>query len=140
MTPRLRCGSNTIRVAKVVLDASAALALLLGEPGADAVKCYLADACISALNYSEVLARTARLCGSLEEAKQRVDRHDLHIVDFDAEQAAVTASLFPSTRSLGISLADRACLALGFSRGWPVITADHAWAKLDIGVTVVLIR
>lgn len=125
---------------RVVLDASAVLALLLGEPGADVVKARLEGAFLSSVNYSEVLARTATLCGSLEEAKLRVDRHDWTILPFDAEQATVVASLLPETKRFGISLADRACLALGLMHGCPVLTADRIWADLDIGVTVELIR
>ena len=125
---------------KVVLDASAVLSLLLGEPGADVVKQHLADHCISALNYSEVLARTMKLCGSLADAKRQVDRHDLCVIAYDAEQATVTASLVPATKSLGLSLADRACLALGLVRGLPVVTADRGWGQLEIGVAVELIR
>jgi len=127
-------------VTKLVLDASAVLALLLGETGAETVRDHLIGSCLSSLNYSEVLARTTQLCGALDEAKRRVDQHDFDIVPFDSEQATVTASLLASTRHLGISLADRACLALGLTRGLPVLTADRAWANLDIGVAVRLIR
>ena len=97
---------------RVVLDASAVLALLLGEPGADVVARRLPAAYLSAVNYAEVLARTARLCGSLEEAKRRVDRHDWRVVPFDADQAAAAAALAPAGRPYSLSLADRACLAL----------------------------
>jgi ribonuclease VapC len=127
-------------VPKAILDASALLALLLGEAGAPAVEPYLSDSCISAVNYSEVLARTSTLCGSLEEAKRRVDYHDVDIIEFDAAQAALVASLFPTTRFLGLSLADRACLALGLSMNLVVVTADRAWKTLDIGVRIELIR
>ena len=125
---------------KVVLDASAVLAVLLGEPGADAVARRWHGAYLSAVNYSEILARTARLCGSLDEAKRRVDRHDWRVVPFDADQAAVAASLAPAGRPHGLSMADRACLALALTRGLPALTADRAWAALDIGVAVELIR
>jgi len=123
-----------------VLDASAFLALLLGEPGAEAVRPFLRRGCISAVNYSEVLARTAALCGSLDDARRRVDRHDVPVIPFDAEQAAAVASLLPATRSLGLSFADRACLALGLARGATVVTADRPWMSLDIGVRIECIR
>ena len=127
-------------MSSAVLDASAVLALLLGEPGGEGVRPYLRDACLSAVNYSEVLARLAALCGSLEEAKRRVDRHDLPVVPFDADQAAVVASLLPTTRPLGLSLADRACLALGLSKRVVVVTADRAWRALDLDVRVECVR
>lgn len=138
--PKTPSGSPNPVVTSAVLDASAILALLLGEKGADVVQQRLVGAGVSALNYSEVLARLTRLCGSLDEAKRRVDRHDFAVVSFDAGQAAVAASLVPATRHRGLSLADRACLGLGLARGWPVVTADRAWADLDLGVTVQLIR
>ena len=125
---------------EVVLDASAVLAVLLGEPGAEAVAPRLAHARVSAVNYSEVLARAARLCGSLEEAKRRVDRHGLTVVPFDAAQAVAVAALVPATREFGLSLADRACLSLGLISGLKVLTADRAWGDLDLSVTVEVIR
>ena len=123
-----------------ILDASALLALLLGEAGAESVLPYLNGSGISAVNYSEVLARSAALCGSLEEAKRRVDRQDVEVIDFDADQAALVASLLPATRFLGLSFADRACLALGLANGLVVVTADRPWKSLDIGVRIVCIR
>ena len=113
MTPKRKRGYTSFRVINVVLDASAVLALLLGEPGGEKVKPHLNRGSISALNYAEVLARTARLCDSLETAKRWVDRHPLHIVNFDSIQATIATSLLPVTKPLGLSLADRACLALG---------------------------
>lgn len=125
---------------EVVLDASAVLAVLLDEPGQDVVRRHLAGASVSAVNYSEVLSRAARLCGSLEEAKRRVDRHGLTVVPFDADQATLAASLLPATKPFGLSLADRACLVLGLARGVPVLTADRAWAEVEVGVRVEVIR
>lgn len=125
---------------EVVLDDSAVLAVLLGEAGADRVRGRLAGSLVSALNYSEVLARAARLCGSLAEAKRRVDRLDLNVVAFDAAQAAAAAALAPETRPLGLSLADQACLASGLTRGLPVWTADRAWCGVDLGVRIEFIR
>lgn len=127
-------------MAGAILDATAVLAVLLGGRGGEAVRPHLAGASVSAVNYSEVLAVTARRCGSPGEARRRVDRRNLAVVPFDAEQAAVTASLVPATRPFGLSLADRACLSLGRIRGQLVLTADGDWANLDIGVTVEVIR
>lgn len=124
----------------VVLDASAVLAVLFEEEGAAVVARHLIGGCVSAVNHSEVLARAARRCDSTEMASRQVDRLRLTVVPFDAEQAVVTASLVPAGRPLGLSLADRACLALGLVRGRAVLTADRAWAGLDIGVAVEVIR
>ena len=123
-----------------VLDASALLALLLGEPGTDVVRSRLAGSLMSAVNYAEVLARTAALCGSLDEAKRRVDRQGVEVIPLDSEQAVVVASLVPVGKPLGLSMADRCCLALGVTRHAPVLTADRAWQALDLGIELVLIR
>lgn len=124
----------------VVLDASAVLAALLGEPGSEIVETKLSQSLVSAVNYSEIIARTARLNGSLEEAKRRIDQNSLAVVPFDADQAATAASLIPQAKSLGLSLADRACLTLAIHRQLPVFTADRKWSELDVGVRIEIIR
>lgn len=123
-----------------VLDASALLALLLGEPGADHVRARRVGAVISAVNYAEVLARTASLCGSLEVARRWVDRQEVSVAPLDRDQAAVAASLVAAGKPLGLSLADRCCLALALTRKLPVLTADRAWTHLDLGIQVKFIR
>jgi PIN domain nuclease of toxin-antitoxin system len=68
-------------------------------------------------------------------------RHlDLTIIPFDHAQARIVARPWAPTRSAGLSLADRACLALGLMLGAPVVTADRAWAHVDTGAEVVLLR
>lgn len=125
---------------EVVLDASALLALLLAEKGAGVVVNRLPGAILSAVNYSETLTKAVDRGKPFDAAVADVTRLRLSIVPFDAEQAAVTTSLRPATRHFGLSFADRACLAIGLTRGCPVLTADRVWAELDIGVTVELIR
>ncbi|WP_020472299.1 type II toxin-antitoxin system VapC family toxin [Zavarzinella formosa] len=125
---------------KVVLDASAVLAVLLSERGGEVVAPRLHQACVSSVNYSEILARAVRLSGSLEDSRRHVDRHQLLVVPFDTDQAVMAASLIPATKSLGLSFADRACLGLGLSRGLPVLTADKSWGGLSLGVAIEVIR
>ncbi len=114
--------------------------MLLNEPGAEVVRPHLAHAIVSVVNYAEVLGRAATLCGSLDEAKRRVDLHIPHVLPFDLAQATATASLLPSTRPLGLSLGDRACLALGLVRRLPILTADRRWADVPDAVVVELVR
>jgi ribonuclease VapC len=64
----------------------------------------------------------------------------LDVIPCDAEQASIAASLRPATRGLGLSLGDRACLAFGFAKRLPVLTADRLWTKADVGVKVEVIR
>jgi PIN domain nuclease of toxin-antitoxin system len=124
----------------IIVDASAILALLKQEPFNKVEPRRLFRATISAVNLSEVLER---LCaGGLNqlEADEAVAALNLRVADFDALQARLTAYLRPRTRRAGLSLGDRACLALGVHLGRPVVTADRAWARVDVGVEVVLIR
>jgi PIN domain nuclease of toxin-antitoxin system len=125
---------------ETIVDASAILALLKQEPFDKLDPKRLFRATISAVNLSEVLER---LCsGGLSEsgAEGAVAELSLRVADFDEPQARLAAYLRPRTRRAGLSLGDRACLALGLHLHRPVITADRAWASLDLGVEVVLIR
>ena len=124
----------------VVLDASALLALSLGEPGGARVAEALTDAVISAVNLCEVLTRLSDLGADPAEAARDITARELPVIDFDAAQAAMAAALRPSTRHLGLSLGDRACLALAILRKARVVTADRAWAGLDLGVGIDVIR
>ena len=70
----------------------------------------------------------------------RIKASTVEVVSFSAAGAEWAASLVPLTSPLGLSLADRACLALAIARDLPVLMADRAWAALDIGVPMHLIR
>lgn len=123
-----------------VVDASAVIARLKAEPGAELVEARASDALMSAVNYAEVLAKLSDLGVADLAALGGVAGLNIAIVPFD-EPAAMRAGLLRSaTRRLGLSLGDRACLALAQATGLPVLTADRAWAELDLGVEVVLIR
>ena len=123
----------------IALDASAALAFLFGEPGAERVAELLDDSCMSTINLAEVIGRFARDGHDPRDVLQRIAESPVELVPFLAEDAALAAALIPTTRPLGLSLGDRACLALGLARRIPVCTADQAWleVELDIGVEVI---
>jgi PIN domain nuclease of toxin-antitoxin system len=123
-----------------IADASAILALLKQEPFGKLDPRRLFRAPISAVNLSEVLERLCSGGLSESEADEAVAALSLRVADFDEAQARLAAYLRPRTRRAGLSLGDRACLALGLRLGRPVITADRAWASLDVGVEIVLIR
>jgi PIN domain nuclease of toxin-antitoxin system len=124
----------------VVADASAVIALLTGEPFTGLDPQRLANASISAVNLSEVLARLLAI-GMPESAVDiAVANLNLRVVPFDEPQARATARLRSVTRHAGLSLGDRACLALGLRLGSPVVTADRVWASVDVGVEIVVIR
>jgi PIN domain nuclease of toxin-antitoxin system len=127
-------------MAEIVLDASALLALLNREPGADLVELSLPGAAVSAINLSEVVAKLAEVGMPREVIGQALLGLPLDIVPFDSEQAYEASMLRPSTKGLGMSLGDRGCLSLALKLGLPVLTADRTWQRLSVGVKVRVIR
>jgi ribonuclease VapC len=125
---------------EIVADASAILAALKNEPFANFDPRRLVGTTISAINVCEVLSKLHDDGLNDTQAWAAVSTMDLSVVAFDTSQAHSAARLRSITRHAGLSLGDRACLALGLQLGRPVITADRAWASLDLGVEVVLIR
>jgi ribonuclease VapC len=129
-----------------VLDASALLAYLRGEAGGQMVKAVLAaGAVINAVNYAEVLTRLSDAGEEPAIIHRRLRDQGLigallAVTPLDEADGVTIARLRTSTRALGLSLGDRACLATALRVGRPVITADRAWATVDVGVTVHLIR
>lgn len=124
----------------IALDASAVLALLFREEGYRIVEAHLPGSCISAVNVSEVCERMGRDGTALSRVQERLQALDLEVVPFTDEHAVIAASCALIGRSLGISLGDCACIATADRRGIPVLTADRAWAVIDLGVEVRLIR
>ncbi|MDO9225181.1 MAG: type II toxin-antitoxin system VapC family toxin [Pseudomonadota bacterium] len=131
-------------MADFVLDASAILAYLQQEPGADRVESLLLDqrCLLLTVNLTEVLTRLADWNVPLAEAERHLVAMDLAIVPFDQTLARLAAELRPATRALGLSLGDRACLALAKARNVAAVTADRAWLQLDpgLGISVESIR
>jgi ribonuclease VapC len=125
---------------EVVLDASAVLALLRSEPGAAAVQPLLGRAAISAVNLTEVLERYEAVGLSAAGRREDIEALGIEVEAFTAADAAIAAQMRAPTRALGLSLADRACLALAARLRLAAHTADRAWAALDIGTEIVLIR
>lgn len=128
-------------MSSTVLDSSALLALLNLEPGHERVRAALrAGAAIGAVNFSEVVARLSDAGQSEAEIRAAIDPLALEIVDFDAELAFRAGLLRPATRHAGLSLGDRACLALAERLDLPALTADRLWADLNLGMRVEVIR
>ena len=127
-------------MSEAVLDASALLAFLRKEPGAVKVERVLTGACMSAVNLSETLAKLIEYGNRLEEVVFQIDRLRIPVVPFDAELARIAASLRVATRQAGLSLGDRACLALALKTGLPALTTEEEWLRCDTGVKVVKIR
>jgi ribonuclease VapC len=130
----------------VVLDASALLAYLQGEPGSDFVATALTQGtALSAVNWAEVLSKLlARGKQPQDVAAQLRDLgllgQAIQIYPVDEELALTIAELLVGTRAMGLSLGDRACLALALKLNLPALTADKIWSSVDVGVAVELIR
>jgi ribonuclease VapC len=127
-------------LATVVLDASALLSVVFEERGYERVLPLLESACVSTVNLAEVFTRIVRDRRPIEDVVARFDRFSVEWVAFSEGHAAQAAELWPLTRGAGLSLGDRACLALAVERSLPVLTADRAWTGLGLPVEVVLIR
>ncbi len=130
-----------------ILDASAVLAYLQEEKGQDRIEAALdAGPCwLSTVNMCEVIGKLCQKGIPLQDAQDAIKGLGLKIIDFDAEQAAMTASLLVRTKPIGASLGDRACLALAEqvmrTKATPVvITAERAWNKLKWPFKIVVIR
>jgi len=129
----------------VVLDASALLAVFREEPGHERVVDRIAHgAIVSSLNWAEVLARLIDLGGEPQaiaaRALPQTESGTVEVIPFGDRDARESARLRQRTRSLGLSLADRAALALALSRGLPVLTADRAWKSLRLPIKIEVIR
>lgn len=124
-----------------VLDASALLTALLGEPGeARTREAIGAGAVIGTVNLAEVVARLSDLGLPEQEGRRRVRQIALDVTPFDEELAYAVGALRPLTRHLGLSLGDRACLALAQRLGLPALTADRAWGTLQLGIAIEVVR
>ncbi len=126
-------------MSEAILDSSAVLALLLAEPGAAIVEGVLPGALLSTVNFAEVITKLCDHGMPADDACTVVHAIGVNLVDYDADQASMTAELRQSTRRWGLSLGDRACLALARLRNLPAMTADAIWAKVT-GADIVLIR
>lgn len=115
---------------RVILDASALLAYLFNEKGADVVEKAFPHAMISTVNFTEVLCRTDARGLPFKTVDQVIELSNIAIVEFDKKTAIAASKLYTFTRSIGLSLGDIACLALSKVHDMPVLTADRAWSDI----------
>lgn len=127
-----------------VLDASALLTYVFGEPGAEQVQKRLPGSVMHTVNYAEVLSTLAQRGLAPEAAEQQLDQVGLlQVIRIDPgtpADALAVARLRPLTRALGLSLGDRYCLALAERLGVPAATTDRAWGTLALGIAVEVLR
>jgi len=127
-------------VSRAVLDTSAVLALCFAERGAKKTVERGKDGLMSAVNYSEAIAKATDYGMPIETVKRALASLKLTMVPFDEEHAVMAASFRPPTRKLNVSFADRACLSSAAVAGLPVLTGDRKWENIHCGVEIVLIR
>jgi ribonuclease VapC len=123
-----------------VLDTSALLACLNREPGSESITGSIAGALLSTVNLAEAMAVLVRRGASKEKASEILELLEFQVADFNRSMAEETGALIERTHSRGLSLGDRACLALALTENLPVVTADRAWRGVDVGVKIRFIR
>ena len=126
----------------VVLDASALLAMLLGEPGGEKVKAAIEGALLCAVNLAEIVSHYAKPGASRPDVEAKSRPLPIRVVPVDAALSHEAGMLRPFTRPGGLSLGDRYCLALAKREGLPALTAERRWPDIAAAadVTVDLIR
>jgi PIN domain nuclease of toxin-antitoxin system len=127
-------------VNKVMLDASALLAFVNGEPGGDAVPVATGEAMMSAVNFAESISVMISQGMTESTVREQLASLALEVVDFDRSCAEATGFMIQKTRPLGLSLGDRACLAVARDKQIPALTGDRSWSRVDLGVKVNFIR
>lgn len=123
-----------------VLDASAILAFYFAEPGIEIVQKVMFGSLVSSVNYSEAISKALDRGRVLDNVVGSFTQMGLIVVPHDQPLALRTGALRLATRRLGLSIGDRACLALAERERLPVYTTDRAWRGLDLGVEIRLIR
>ncbi len=123
-----------------VLDASALLCMLFDQPGADKVETLLSNAELSSVNYAEVVSQLVEKNEYDGGMRSDLASLGLKVVPFDRETSELAGLLRAATRQYGLSLGYRCCLAPAKLKGAVVLTTDRAWAHVEIGVRVELVR
>lgn len=124
----------------IVVDSSAILAHVFSEPSGDTVLDWLEDAAILSVNISEVILKMTEKGWHCDDAAAALQAYGMAEVPFDTGLAIEAARLHMPTRQLGLSLGDKACLALAIREGATAITTDRKWSRLDVGCKIEVIR
>jgi PIN domain nuclease of toxin-antitoxin system len=128
-------------MSNVVLDASAVLAYLHNEKGAEIVERDIIGACVSAINATEVVTKLLERRFACSDVQAIMESFQLRIISFDASMMYRTAELRLLTRHLGLSLGDRACLTVAEYLKLPVLTADKQWLNIQsLSIEIICIR
>ena len=124
-----------------LLDASALLASINEERGADTVDTALSDAAMSSVNVAEVASKLSEHGWSPKDIGPLFEQLQLSVIPFDLSTALRSGQLRQATKKLGLSLGDRACISTAMAHNMNVLTADKTWSKLEIsGLTIITLR
>ena len=127
-------------VMSIVFDSSVVIAILKQEVGYQNAEFFLEDALISAVNYAEVVECITRLGYANEEIKVVLQKFPFKVISLNHSLAEAIGLMSRETKKYGLSLGDRACLALAIDKQLPVLTADRVWANLDVPIEVKQLR
>ena len=127
-------------MSRCVVDSSVVLAFLLQEPGQERAAELLQNCIISSVNLAEIVTKLTSNNFSEGEIAEDLTHLNLVTIPFDQPQAVTTGLLRKSTHHKGLSLGDRACLALALREKLPVYTTDKAWSDLDLGLDIRQLR
>lgn len=125
---------------EAVVDSSAFLAHAFGEAGASVAEAVFPMSAISTVNLTEIVTSMIERSWETDRIRAALEASAAKVVDHDAELAVDAAILRRATRHRGLSLGDRACLALARRLRVPVYTADRSWGDLDVGVDIRVVR
>jgi PIN domain nuclease of toxin-antitoxin system len=123
-----------------VLDAPAFLALIQDEPGGQRVRSVVRQAVLSSVNLAEVVAKLIARGVPVNEVGEILQGIELFVHAHDEELAVEAGAMHAITRRPGLSLRDRACLALARRLAATALTTDRAWSRVDVGVAIEVIR
>jgi ribonuclease VapC len=122
------------------LDSSVLVAVFKNESGSDIAKPLLRGSLLSTVNAAECFAVMARARQRVSDTSESLQLSGVRIIDFDIELAEIAGALEEKTKPQGLSLGDRACLALALRENLPVLTADRHWKDVAVGVEIRLMR
>ena len=125
---------------RYVLDASALLALIQNEPGANVVEDVISSGWISTVNLSEVITKLTDDGIAEDDIREVIEGLQVNSVPFSLDQAYVAGLMRADTKMLGLSFGDRACLSLAKQLDTAAVTTDRIWTQLSVGVEIQLIR
>jgi PIN domain nuclease of toxin-antitoxin system len=123
-----------------VLDSSAVLAVIFNEPGGEKIVDLLQGGLLSTVSLAEIHTRLLLDGRPADFAWNRILSMGFEVCFFDDEQARLAAEMIGKTRPFGLSLGDRACLALAIQRKAKVYTTDRVWKNFALGIDVEVIR